>query len=156
PKRSSIERLRCGLDARFVGYLDHRADPADKAFIRKCLKDYDLVWLHNLITPNAFNLWRWPNSVLDLDDVPSTYLLTIRQGAGKLSERFRAGFRCMVAKRRELLLLERFDIVAVCSEADKKYLGASERIHVIPNGFAQPIESPPRCLTNPPRIGFIG
>jgi glycosyltransferase involved in cell wall biosynthesis len=52
-------------------------------------------------------------------------------------------------------LASRFNVLGVCSEADRRYLGGSERIHVIPNGFDLPPHKT-RTLTDPARIGFIG
>src|SRR5690349_261953 len=51
------------------------------------LGDFDLVWLHNLRTANAFPLWRWPNSVMDIDDIPSTYHRSILKSSGPWSHR---------------------------------------------------------------------
>jgi glycosyltransferase involved in cell wall biosynthesis len=62
-------------------------------------------------------------------------------------------------KRRERLLGERFTMLAVCSEADKRYLrslGVSVPMHVIPNGADRPSAAPIRRRSEPPRIGFIG
>jgi glycosyltransferase involved in cell wall biosynthesis len=154
--RPVLNRLRCGVDARFVGYNGHRAEKDDQAFVTRNIGRYDLVWIHNLETANAFDWWRWPRSVMDLDDVPSTFLRTVQQDAKTARERLRAGFRSMVARRREKLLLERFDIIAVCSEGDKAHLSADDRIHVIPNGFDRPKAPPLRCPADPPRLGFIG
>jgi glycosyltransferase involved in cell wall biosynthesis len=52
-------------------------------------------------------------------------------------------------------LLDRFDVLTVCSEDDRRYLGGQERIHVIPNGS---LAVPMLRRTSPalPRIGFIG
>jgi glycosyltransferase involved in cell wall biosynthesis len=59
-------------------------------------------------------------------------------------------------KRREALLLERFGVLGVCSEGDRNYLGRSERIHTIPNGYDA---APGDRLRAPDRgqaIGFVG
>jgi glycosyltransferase involved in cell wall biosynthesis len=66
--------------------------------------------------------------------------------------------RAWLWKRREAVLIERFDVLGVCSEADRSYLGGSERVHTIPNGYdAYSGEGEPsRAPMDPPRIGFIG
>ena len=58
-------------------------------------------------------------------------------------------------RRRERVLPERFDILTVCSEDDRRYLSRPERIYVIPNG-AHPLAARPRVLSEVPRIGLIG
>jgi glycosyltransferase involved in cell wall biosynthesis len=93
---------------------------------------------------------------MDLDDVPSTFLRTVWEHGATLGGRLRAGIQMLVAKRRERLLGERFKLLAVCSEADQRYLGIAGKVHVIPNGFARPVIEPARQVANPPRIGFIG
>jgi glycosyltransferase involved in cell wall biosynthesis len=154
--RSLVERVRCGFDPRFIGYYGHAASAADRAFVQAELPKYDLVWLHNIRTPNTLGQWAWPRSVMDVDDIPSTFFRTVKERATSAGERWRANFRLMVAKRREKFLSARFKVVSVCSEADRAYLGLPQKVHVIPNGFARPAGEPLRQPANPPRIGFIG
>jgi len=154
--RSMIERLRCGFDPKFVGYYGHAASAEDRAFVQAELPKYDLVWLHNIRTPNTLGQWAWPKSVMDVDDIPSTFFRTVKERATSAGERLRANFKLMVAKRREKFLSDRFKVVSVCSEADRAYLGLEQKVHVIPNGFAKPTREPLRQVANPPRIGFIG
>jgi glycosyltransferase involved in cell wall biosynthesis len=103
-----------------------------------------------------FGRWHWPCSVLDLDDVPSTYERTMARNGGNLAKRLKAGWRMLVWRRREKLLAERFSVLAVCSRADREYLKVDMPVHVIPNGFERPQGDPPRRPADPPRIGFIG
>lgn len=154
--RSLVERLRCGLDPRFIGFYGHAASPEDRAFVMSELHKYDFVWLHNIRTPNTLGRWAWPKSVMDVDDIPSTFYRTVRERATSAGGRLSANLKLLVAKRREHFLPERFKIVSVCSEADRQYLGLREKVHVIPNGFAKPAGEPLRQLVTPPRIGFIG
>ena len=120
------------------------------------LGDFDLVWLHNLRTANAFPLWRWPHSVMDIDDIPSTYHRSILKSSGPWPHRIRAACRMFLWQRRERCLEERFSALAVCSEADRHYLKGHMPVHVIPNGFARPEREPQPHPSTPPRIGFIG
>src|ERR1043165_2485133 len=122
-KRSLIERVRCGFDPKFIGYYGHAASAEDRAFVQAELPKYDVVWLHNIRTPNTLGQWKWSKSVMDVDDIPSTYFRTVRERATSAGERRRANFRLMVAKRRENFLSERFKVVSVCSDSDRGDLG---------------------------------
>ncbi len=88
--------------------------------------------------------WSWPRSVLDLDDVPSAFETSVLQNGGSIPHKFMTGMRRWSWRRREKLLDERFTTLAVCSEKDKRYLqslGINTPIHVIPNGFEEPIKA---------------
>jgi glycosyltransferase involved in cell wall biosynthesis len=150
------ERLRAGLDPRFMGYEDRLAEPQDRLSVLNSLAGYQLVWIHALRTANVFDLWVWPRSVMDIDDIPSTFLQTLRENGHSVAERLRASFRVRAAKRRERLLPNRFTTLSVCSEADRQYLRIDRKVHVIPNGFEAPGNEPLRCPAYSPRIGFIG
>jgi glycosyltransferase involved in cell wall biosynthesis len=57
------------------------------------------------------------------------------------------------------LLGNRFTVLAVCSELDRRYLqslGVTTPMHVIPNGSERPGAVPVRNREMPPRIGFMG
>jgi glycosyltransferase involved in cell wall biosynthesis len=150
-------RLRCHFDTRFLGYHGNAIDPHDRDFVLNALANYDLVWLHQLRLADLFGRWQWPRSVMDLDDVPSTYLETIlkRPDVG-VEGRLRARVQRAIARRREALLPERFTAITVCSEEDRLYLGSADNVHVIPNGFPQPDRMPVPQPVAPPRLGFIG
>jgi glycosyltransferase involved in cell wall biosynthesis len=156
PLRSLWERLRCGLDPRFVNFHGHSVPESDRTSVLSRLRNYDLVWLHHLHTANVFSNWFWPRSVLDLDDIPSSFLRSVWQNGGDLGKRIRAGLRLPVALGRERLLGERFSVLSVCSEADRQRLPRSANVHVIPNGFERPAKDPVRHLAVPRRLGFIG
>src|SRR4051794_27396755 len=63
-------RLRDAVSSKTINPYGHAVEPAARAWIGTKLKDFDLIWHHNLRTPAAFGLWSWPKSVLDVDDVP--------------------------------------------------------------------------------------
>jgi glycosyltransferase involved in cell wall biosynthesis len=88
--------------------------------------------------------------------VPSTYEQTSSASAEGTIERARRRLRTGIERRRERLLLERFTVLSVCSEIDRKLLGFPERVHVIPNGFERPAQTPVRTPASPPLIGFMG
>jgi glycosyltransferase involved in cell wall biosynthesis len=156
PNRGVRARLRWGLDPRFLNVHGCVADEADRAHLLSRFDEFELLWVLNARTPNILNLWSWPRSVLDLDDVPSTFQRTIWQNGAGLKEKLKAGLQMLLLKRRELRLKERFTALAVCSEADRRYLGGGSSIHVIPNGFQRPPHEPQRRPIHPPRIGFVG
>jgi hypothetical protein len=60
----------------------------------------------------------------------------------------------LIWKRREQKLAERFNVLTVCSENDRRYLGMDD-VHVLPNGFER-VSNIERSPNQPPRVGFIG
>ena len=157
PNHGLIPRLRWAFNPRFLNVHGCVADAGDRDRLLKRLGDFDLVWVLNSRTPNILNQWHWPHSVLDIDDLPSTFQRSVwRNGAG-LKEKMKAGIQMHLLKRREHFWKEQhFTVLSVCSEADRQYLGGGEHLHVIPNGFERPAQEPVRQPTDPPRIGFIG
>ena len=156
PNRGLIPRLQWAFNPRFLNVHGCVVSAADRERLLKRLKDFDLVWVLNSRTPNILNQWHWPNSVLDIDDLPSAFQRTVSQNGAGLNEKLKAGIRMCLLQRRERFWKERFSVLSVCSEADRQYLGGGEHIHVIPNGFERPAVEPVRNLSTPPRIGFIG
>ena len=61
--------------------------------ILSSIKDFDLVWFFKWRTPNMFPYAPWPRSVLDIDDVPSTYVRTTLQREPGFWKRFLARSR---------------------------------------------------------------
>lgn len=149
-------RLKWWLDPGFQDPSGSVTIESARAGLIQSLENFDLVWVHSVRAANMFGLWRWPHSVLDVDDIPSTYELSNFQNGDRLIDRLKAGARALTWRRREKLLQPRFNVLAVCSEFDRQYLGGGSRIHVIPNGFERPPVEPPRKPANPPRLGFIG
>lgn len=126
------------------------------ARVLETMRNFDLVWVFKLRSANMFNAWAWPRSVLDIDDLPSGVYQTVQASAATFPERLRAALQAHTWKRRERLLDERFDVLAVCSENDKQLLGLRAPIHVIPNGFERPAREPVHSPCTPPRLGFVG
>jgi glycosyltransferase involved in cell wall biosynthesis len=149
-------RINWWLDPRSLNLYSCVADAHGGARVCDGLTNFDLIWINGLRVANMFGLWAWPRSVLDIDDVPSAYELTGWRKADRLTDRLKAGARMLPLRRRERLLPERFTTLAVCSEADRQYLGGGNHIHVIPNGFERPTAEPHRQSVTPPRLGFIG
>jgi len=93
--------------------------------------------------------------VLDIDDIPSGFHRTeIEEAAGGHPE-VTLLRQVLQWRRREKTLLERFEAVCVCSEADRRELGGTDRVFVVPNGFALPKQTPRSGVpATPPRIGL--
>jgi glycosyltransferase involved in cell wall biosynthesis len=157
--RAVREKLRWAFDPRSHHPQGNSVDFADTQRILQLIPKYDLVWFSKIRTVNMLAHWRWPRSVLDLDDVPSVFETSVLQNGGPVLQKLKTWMRRSSWRRREKLLEERFSTLAVCSEKDKRYLRSLDihtPIHVIPNGFEEPVDKPKRAPAVPPRIGFIG
>jgi glycosyltransferase involved in cell wall biosynthesis len=153
------EKLKWLLDSRLPYPHGVAVDEATGQSVRKAAGDSDLVWFFKLRTANLFPDWMWPRSVVDIDDVPSSFEHSILSTQPAVRSRLATRMRAWSWQRRERLLGERFSVLAVCSDADRTYLtrlGVQAPIHVIANGFERPGVLPVRRLTSPPRLGFIG
>lgn len=154
-----IESIRRVLDPR-SDYPNGRG--VGNEAMRKILdvfSEFDLIWFSGLQSADMFPNAAWPCSVVDIDDVPSTYQRVSFQVGDGLRERLVALRRLFAWKRRERLLGDRFSVLTVCSEEDRQYLrsmGIRASIDIIPNGFEKPRSEPARSPSIPPRIGFIG
>jgi glycosyltransferase involved in cell wall biosynthesis len=127
--------------------------------VLQSIKDFDLIWFGNFRTPNMFDSWAWPRSVLDIDDLPSRIETANLSAGGKLQTQLLQRVRIRSWKSRERILDDRFTVLTVCSDPDKTYLqkiGCNSPVWVIPNGFARPAAEPVRIPAAPPRIGFVG
>jgi glycosyltransferase involved in cell wall biosynthesis len=153
---SFYDRLRNEFDPRFLNPDRTQARPADVEKMQQLMAEHDLVWIHNLRLADRYGLWRWPHSVLDIDDLPSgQYRNSLAQAVG-LAEKLRGKRQVRLWRRREIFLLERFDALCVCSEPDRKNFAGADRVFVLPNAFAAPAQPPVRNPATPPRVGFIG
>lgn len=159
PNKGWIEKARWTLDPRTDFPFGCRVDGEGTQRILRKLDEFDVIWFFKLRGPNMFPYAPWPRSVVDVDDVPSTYEQAVLRNKCGLRERLRAHLNLFSWRRRERLLGERFTVLTVCSEGDKQYLnsiGVKSPTHVIPNGFEKPRTEPVRKPGTPPRIGFIG
>jgi len=126
--------------------------------VLRLIEDYDLVWFSKMRSASMFAQWAWPRSVLDIDDVPSTFETAVLQTSRGIRQRILTSIRHWTWQRREKLLGERFKTLVVCSEKDRRYLlnmGIKAPVHVAPNGFERPSREPVRTRISPPRIGFV-
>ena len=156
PPRSLAGRLRNEFDPRWTDTHPFVASAADREWLAAELPQHDLVWIYSLPLANAFGRWRWPRSVLDIDDIPSSYYGSLLSRANTVKEKLRWRRQIFQWRRREKVLAERFNAISVCSEPDRKFLGGTENLFTIPNGFVAPEKNPERRLASPPRLGFVG
>lgn len=164
PLRNYWERIRYELDPSFLntGFLVGGA--RDLEMMGQIVHEHDVTFIHSLRTANIFRIYKWPNSLIDLDDLQCRVYNSKARVASSAVRKILDHRMSLVWRRRESLLKDRFDAIAVCSENDKEYLSGisresgavSSRIHVIPNGFDPPVRVVERRATSPPRVGFIG
>lgn len=156
PKFSIAEKFRHEFDPRFLNTNGFQANAADCTWLQNAIAEHDLVWIYGLTIANGFGLWRWPNSVLDIDDIPSSFYRSELVQAKSLGQKLRNRRQILLWSRHERTLPERFDALCVCSEPDKKIMGGAEKIFVLPNGFNPPDKETALQPTAPRRLGFIG
>jgi len=130
--------------------------PSDQKTFLQTVEESDLVWFHGSVIPNLFGRSHWENSILDIDDIPSQVWDTRAIEARSVGARVKALRQRSLWRQREQKLTTRFSQIAVCSTEDKKYLGGSSQVQVIPNGFAKPQHKTERSSHQHKRIGFIG
>ena len=156
PNRTPSQKLRWAFDTRYMNVHGSTATESDRRRVAEYCAESDLVWVLNARVPNLLHRWTWPAAHLDLNDLPSTYIRSLKRIAPSVREGIKARIVEALLRRRERSFSQRFTTLSVCSEQDRAYLGGGEAIHVIPNGFAAPIGEPTRNLAPEPRIGFIG
>ena len=156
PRLGPIIRARSILDRQFTNIHGLAAGEADESWLKQTQKQFDLTWFFKLRTANYFANAFWSRSVLDVDDLPSTLEKSRLQGGGDFRSRLKCRVRIFELRRHEKRIGQRFSVLGVCSQADKAILGNGLPIHVIPNGFARPVNAPSRRPSQPPRIGFMG
>jgi polysaccharide biosynthesis protein PslH len=152
---SLTDRLRHEFDPTYLVNDPFAVDEHDRAWFQSLLQSHDLVWVHTIRTANWFRIYRWPHSVLDVDDLISTQQWTAARSTSSLSKRLMHLRRWGIWRRRERLFAKRFDVLTVCSEQDRRLLGSSDQVHVIPNG-ACPLDANSQQDPSLPRIGFLG
>ena len=154
PLKGIKDRIRHELDPRFLNTHGFIVAEDDIKVIQKIINEYDIVWIHTLRLANAFRLYKWKKSIIDLDDLMSRYYAEEAKNVTGW-RRILARRNSWIWRRRESTIFERFDIATVCSQEDKDYLGGGERILIVPNGF-EDCGILQRRIENYKRIGFIG
>lgn len=159
PRKKPFERLRRRLRHEFysgcIATEPWALSKVDRSTLLRLIEGYNVIWVHNVKAANLTEIYRWPRSILDLDDIPSRYFKSLSQSRHNPVRRLLDLRMSSIWKRRERHLRERFDVLAVCSEQDRQYLSEIAEAHVIPNGFKTPAAKS-RILSERPRIGFVG
>ena len=156
PLANLAERVRFEFDPDCMNTYFTSIPGADREILLKLIDDHDLVWVHTLRTANECRIYKWPHTVLDIDDIPSRVYRSKTQIDLRIVRKL-LDYRMVFAwRRRERRVARRFDVTVVCSQSDRDYLGNIRRGHVIPNGYVLPKEQLNRAHSVPPRVGFIG
>lgn len=150
------ERLQYEVDSSFLNTHFSSVSKADREYVGKLIKQCDMVWVHTIRTANAFQIYRWPCSVLDIDDFESQLYARKAEINTSVVRKFLDYRMSLTWRRREFQFKNRFDVLTVCSEADRQCFGSYSNIHVVHNGFAIPPKLPHRASVLPARLGFIG
>jgi len=148
-------RLRHEFDAAYMATDPYLVSEPDRAALQELIQQHDVTWVHTIRTANWFRIYRWPHSVLDVDDLPSSQHQSAAQSDGSRAGRLLSLRRSWIWRRRERIFPKRFDVLTVCSEDDRRFLGGPAHTYVIPNG-APRLEARPRAFSEVPRIGLIG
>jgi glycosyltransferase involved in cell wall biosynthesis len=148
-------RLRRNLLPRCMDTDGFYVDESDRQYVEERVAVADLVWIHRLPFADILRRWRWPRTVLDIDDLASRFE-SAQAAVSSGAKRIRALWRAALWRRREKLLGERFDHVVLCSEEDRLHLRIKARIHVIANTFDDVGVTAIRTPAAVPRFGFIG
>jgi polysaccharide biosynthesis protein PslH len=159
PNTTVWQKLRWATDTKMPYPHGCGVDTASLQRVMRTAADFDLVWFFKLRTANMFPQWSWKRAVVDIDDVPSTFVKSVLETELPTLERIKAIAQLRSWQRRERRLGERFSVLGVCSEQDKRYLqdlGVQAPVHVLPNGADPPAIPPVRRVATPPRLGFIG
>ncbi|MCP4707736.1 MAG: glycosyltransferase [Planctomycetes bacterium] len=133
-----------------------KVSEADRVRFEQMRAEYDVVWFQTLAAADCLGIDRVKGSIIDLDDLNEQKFSLMHEQAAGLREKIATKILKYKWKRRERQVLNRFDLAAVCSEDDKKYLGGGERLRVIPNGFEPPKKEIQRTVAGKMRLGFIG
>ncbi|HEX3627601.1 MAG TPA: glycosyltransferase family 4 protein [Verrucomicrobiae bacterium] len=148
-------RIRASLKSDFLDMENYQAWPDGREKLNSLMAEHDLVWVHGLETANAFGVWKWPRSVLDVDDIPSSVYRLRLSRAKSLFKKYYSWQQMIMWRRNEKRLRRRFDAICVCSEPDKEKLGL-DNVFVLPNGFDLPAIPPARHPATPSQVGFVG
>jgi glycosyltransferase involved in cell wall biosynthesis len=148
--------LRYETDPSFLNTRFTIVNEDDRENMLQLIKEFDVVWIHTMRTANEFRIYRWPRSVLDIDDIQSRRYASVAYDETNMLKKILNYRMSLIWRRREQLMRHRFDVLSVCSKNDRGYLGDVTRTQVIPNGFDVPSKMPNHAPTSPARIGFIG
>ena len=156
PERGVFRKLRLLWDKKWVEGRDYLISAENQLSVKNTARQHDVVWIHTLEVADRIGLYQWPQGVLDLDDLNHVKFALSAKLSNSIGYKAAEYWRSALWKRWEKDVLNRFDVVTVCSEEDKLLLGQSERVHVVPNGFDTPENKPDLKMRREPILGFIG
>ena len=152
--RGLLGRFRHEFDSRYLHTVPSTIASVDQQAVLDLASQHNAVWIHTIRTANTLGIYRWPHSVLDIDDIPSRYYRSAAVNETSLRRRVMDWRMSYIWSRREKRLGERFNVLMVCSESDQQYL-STDQAYVLPNGFRS-LPKVERHPSRPPRVGFIG
>jgi glycosyltransferase involved in cell wall biosynthesis len=156
PVRGAANRWRQIFDPRFLNTNGVIVPPEARAKLDQLAAEHDVIWIHTQKLANAFRLFHWPKSIIDVDDYPSRFHTSAIPHSPWVLPKLRRLRNAFAWRRREAVWAERFSILTVCKEADRAHFGGGPRVHVVPNGFAAP-SAPVIVEPQPhPCLGMIG
>lgn len=156
-RRNLRERIAHETSVRYLNTVGTTVTDADRERIQRLCEEHDLVWLQRLEIANSIGIYRWPRTVIDLDDLKSQFFEHRAALEPRWLQKLVLHRRAWLARRRERDVLNRFDVAVVCSEEDRTILGNPDRVRTIPNGFERPASAPVRtAVPQVARLGFIG
>lgn len=148
------QRLEHEFNARTMRTSGYTVADTTKQTLQQMLANYDLCWVHSPVIANALGRWSWPNTILDIDDIPSGNFKS-RLRYGSIISTIKALRSYILARRREAHLAQRFTTLVICSEEDRSVLKSNDNIFVLPNSVLGRRLSR-ATPANSQRIGFIG
>jgi glycosyltransferase involved in cell wall biosynthesis len=156
PLRGWRDRVKYELAPSYINTRFTAASDGVREDVLRIIGEHDVVWVHSVLTANELAIYRWPHTVLDVDDVQSKVHMSSAIHNSNVFRAFLDLRLSLVWRRRERRFLSRFDALTVCSDEDQRFFGNSPRVHVVKNGFNRQPETPNRSPASPVRVGFIG
>jgi polysaccharide biosynthesis protein PslH len=156
PIRTPGDRYRKIFDPEFLNTNGVIVPPDDRQRVAELVEQHDVVWIHTLKLANSFRRFHWPASIIDVDDFPSRFHRSAAGHAPSLKMKLMRYQKAFSWRRHERNCLKRFDLLAVCKEADCESFGDPSRVHVVPNGFTIPEPASAPVTRRDDRIGMIG
>jgi len=153
-RRGPAAWLARRFDWRLMLRPQHLIIEKDRGMCEELLATHDLVWFRGGLVADSFGHWNYPRSILDIDDLEHKKL--IGKPANSLRGRLSQHEAWLRLKRYEQAYLDRFSILCTCSQDDRRYMGDSDRVHVIRNGAVMPQTEPTWTAPIPGRFGFLG
>ena len=156
PIQTVGDRFRKIFDPAFLNTNGVIVPPEDRKRVEELVEQHDVVWIHTLKLANAFRRFHWPHTIMDVDDFPSRFHRSAAGHAPSLKMKLMRHQKAFSWRRHERNCLKRFDLLAVCKEADRDSFGDPSRVHVVPNGFTAPDTTAAVVVRRNDRIGMIG